>query len=172
MTSQNATALAQDNEPVAPRRQRKFLVVVDDTKECRVALRFAAMRARRTRGRLSLVCIVEQHERQNWLGVDDAIRQEKWAEAERILYAMAGEAQDLSTQMPELIIREGKTADMLRKQIEEDPDVSILVLGAATGKEGPGPLVSMIGRGGDKAFPIPVTVVPGNLTDEALEELT
>jgi hypothetical protein len=44
------------------------------------------------------------------------------------------------------------------------------VLAAGGGKDGPGPLVSSIaGRG--NAFPIPVTVVPFDITDEELVAL-
>ena len=55
--------------------------------------------------------------------------------------------------------------------IEDDEDIAILVLAAATGKEGPGPLVSSIGKtAGD--FPIPVAIVPGHLTDEELDAMS
>ena len=40
-----------------------------------------------------------------------------------------------------------------------------------TGKEGPGPLVSSIGKNaGD--FPIPVAIVPGHLSDEELDAMS
>jgi len=73
--------------------------------------------------------------------------------------------------MPELIIREGRRDEQVMQLIREDKDVAILVLAAGTGKEGPGPLVSMVASASEKAFPIPVTVVPGNLTEEALRSL-
>ena len=37
--------------------------------------------------------------------------------------------------------------------------------------EGPGPLVSLIAGPSGNAYPIPVTVVPGNLTDEQVDAL-
>ena len=52
----------------------------------------------------------------------------------------------------------------------KDADIGILVLGAGTGKEGPGPLVSDIAKTAG-TFPIPVAIVPGHLSDEDLEAM-
>ena len=71
---------------------------------------------------------------------------------------------------PELTVREGNPIEEIHKLIEEDQDIAILVLAAGSGKEGPGPLVSAI-AGRNAAFPIPVTVVPQNLSDEDVESL-
>ena len=64
---------------------------------------------------------------------------------------------------PELVVREGKPTEEIHKLIEEDQDIAILVLAAGAAKEGPGPLVASI-AGKAAAFPIPVTVVPQNLS--------
>ena len=71
---------------------------------------------------------------------------------------------------PELVVREGKAVEEIHKLIEEDQDIAILVLAAGGAKEGPGPLVASI-AGKGAAFPIPVTVVPYNLTDEDIDSL-
>jgi hypothetical protein len=58
------------------------------------------------------------------------------------------------------------------KIIEEDLDFGILAPGASTGREGPGPLVSSLAAGTKAGtFPIPVTIVPGNLTIEDIQGL-
>ena len=74
--------------------------------------------------------------------------------------------------MPVLYLREGKPADEILKLLDEEPGISILVLGAGTGKKGPGPLVTSIAGKLSGKFPIPITVVPGNLSLEKLDELT
>jgi len=71
---------------------------------------------------------------------------------------------------PELVIREGKAVEEIHKLIEADQDIAILVLAAGAAKEGPGPLVASI-AGKAAAFPIPVTVVPQNLSDEEIDSL-
>ena len=71
---------------------------------------------------------------------------------------------------PELVVREGKPTEQIHQLIEEDQDIAILVLAAGAAKEGPGPLVASI-AGKGAAFPIPVTVVPQNLSDEDIASL-
>jgi hypothetical protein len=72
---------------------------------------------------------------------------------------------------PERVIRDGEKSEQILKLIDEDEDIAILVLAAATGKEGPGPLVASIGKSAD-AYPIPVAIVPGHLNDEELDALS
>ena len=56
--------------------------------------------------------------------------------------------------------------------IDEDPDIRILVLGASSGAEGPGPLVALMAGKMAGTMHIPVTVVPGNLAESQVDELT
>lgn len=150
---------------------RKFLVVVDGTPESEVALKFAARRALHTNGVVALFAILEPGDFQHWLGVESIMREEARQEAEAILHRLAAQVNDLTGRLPELIIREGKKAEQLKELIEEDHSIAILVLAAGTGKEGPGPLVQLVASAAENAFPIPVTVVPGSLTDEEIEVL-
>jgi hypothetical protein len=73
---------------------------------------------------------------------------------------------------PELVTREGRALDEVRALLKEDRAIAILVLAAGTANEGPGPLVSLIAGPAAGAYPIPVTVVPGSLTDEQIDALT
>ncbi len=150
---------------------RKFLVITDTSNECRVATRFAARRAQHTNGIVTLLCIIGPSDVQQWAGVERVMREEAHEEAERLLHELAKSVNDLTGNMPELIIREGRTEEEIRALVGEDSAISILVLGAGTSKEGPGPLVSAIAGKGDPGYTIPVTVVPGNLTNEAIDAL-
>jgi nucleotide-binding universal stress UspA family protein len=151
--------------------KRKFLAVVDATEECRVALRFAARRAQHTDGVVSLIYIIPPADFQQWAGVERKIREEAREEAERALHEAAKTVNEIVGATPEFIIREGRPADEIRAIIKEDRSICILVLAAGTSKEGPGPLVSLIVDPSGNAYPIPVTVVPGNLTDEQVDAL-
>ena len=148
---------------------RVFLVVVDKTEEMNVALRFACRRARHSGGRVALLCVIEPAEFQHWMAVEDLMREEARSEGEQLLQRLAAQVNELAGAMPVLYVREGKVRDELFKLLEEEPSISILVLGANTGSRGPGPLVSaltgkMIGK-----LRVPVTVVPGNLADEKID---
>ncbi len=149
-------------------RPRKFLVVVDKTPECQVALRFATRRAQHTGGRVTLMCPATPGDFQQWRGVEEIMKDEAHAEAEALLHAAAKTVNDLSGILPELVIPYGLVTDCLARLLKEDKDISILVLASGVGKEGPGPLVSMFGTA---VQAIPVTIVPGNFTDEQIDAL-
>ncbi len=157
-------------EGAAPRR--KFLIVADGSPECRVALRFAALRAGLTGGCVSLLYVITPADFQHWRAVEDRMKEEARAEAESVLHTLASEMFDLVGLMPELLIREGDYEDEVVGAIKDDPEIHVLVIGAGIGKEGPGPLVNMVAGKSGAGFSIPVTVVPGNLSNEAIDELS
>lgn len=151
---------------------RKFLCVIDGTPECDRAVVYAATRAARTGGVLVLLYVIPPGDFQHWRGVEEVMRAEAMDEAEAQLTRMAERTRALVAIDPELVIREGKPAEAINALIDEDRDLSILVLAAAVGNEGPGPLISSIAAKSSTGFPIPVTIVPGNLSDDEITSLT
>lgn len=145
--------------------RRKFLVVVDDTVECDRAVVFAARRAEHTGGVLVLLYVVDDADFRGFLGVEQVMRAEARAEAERVLFRVTERVAQIAEIIPEGVVREGTRAGEVVRLIEEDEDVAVLVLAAGTGSEGPGPLVTSLGRASG-TFPVPITIVPGHLSDE------
>ena len=150
-------------------RPRKFLVVVDKSQECNVALRFATRRAMATGGRVTLLCVTGAADFQQWRGVEEIMKDEAHQEAENLIHAAAKKANELSGIICELVIAEGRASDCLPELLKNDPEISILVLAAGTAKDGPGPLVASVGTASN--YPIPVTIVPGGLSDTDIDEL-
>lgn len=150
--------------------RRKFLAIIDDTPECERAVAYASKRAGSTNGVLVLLYVIEPDDFQHWLGVEKIMREEATATANAALDGHAAKVREKLGIEPELVVREGRPADEIHKLIEDDQDIAILVLAAGAGKEGPGPLVASI-AGKGAAFPIPVTVVPQNLSDEDIDSL-
>ena len=150
---------------------RIFLVVVDETEEMRVALRFACRRARNTGGRVALLYVIEPSDFQHWQAVGDLMREEARSEGEQLLQKLAAQVNELAGNIPALHVREGKVRDELMKLLEEEPSISILVLGANTGSRGPGPLVSALTGKLVGKLRVPLTIVPGNLSDEAVDAI-
>ena len=149
--------------------KRKYLVVIDDTEECDRAVFWAAKRAGRTKSQIVMLRVIETAERnQQWLGVADIMLAEQMEAAKLALDKYAARAKKISNVKVDMVIREGDTNDQIAKLIDEDVDIGILVLAAATGKEGPGPLVSNLAKTAGQ-FPIPVAIVPGHLSDEDIE---
>lgn len=151
-----------------PAQARKFLVVVDKTAECKVAVRFAARRAQHTGGRVSLLCVAAPVDFQQWGGVEEIMMDEAHQEAEERISEAAQAINDLTGIMPELLIEHGQETDVLLELIKRDRDISILVVASSSDKEGPGPVVKLFAT---KVQAIPVTIVPGNLSDEEVDEL-
>ncbi len=149
--------------------RRKFLVVIDETPECSRALYYAALRAQHTGGAVVLLYVIGPTDFQHWLGVENIMRAEAMEAAENTLGRFAEMIREYSNIEPELVIREGASrAEEIVKLIEEDEDIAILVLAAATDKEGPGPLVTALAGKAAGTFPVPITIVPGHLDDAAI----
>ena len=149
----------------------KFMVVVDETSECERAAHFAARRASRTAASLLMLAVVTPPDNFEWVGVGEAMLAEETADAEDRLEAAAAKVRADAGIDPEKVIRVGTKTEEIVKMIEEDEDISFLVLAAGTGSEGPGPLVSTIAGKTASTFPIPVVIVPGSLTDEEIDAL-
>jgi nucleotide-binding universal stress UspA family protein len=150
---------------------RIFLVVVDDTEEMRVALRYAALRARHTGGKVALLYVIEPSDLQQWMAVESLMREERREEAEALLQQLSGEVAELCGSLPVVYIREGRRRDELLALLDEEPTISILVLAAGTGAEGPGPLVTQLVGKMSGRMRVPITVVPGSLSDEQIAAL-
>ena len=152
--------------------KRKFLVMVDETPECESALAFAASRAQRTGGHLALLYVIEPGiEFQHWLGIEEVAREEGHNKARAVfrLFGRKLKAMGFEHLEPEEIVREGAKAEAILKVVEDDQDIGVLVLGASKDPAGPGPLVSTLAGGGHVGhFPVPITVVPGNLSIEEI----
>jgi nucleotide-binding universal stress UspA family protein len=150
----------------------KFLVVIDDTPECDRAVYFASRRALRTGASVVMLRVIETHDRnQQWLGVADIMRAEAHEEANAVLNRHEARISSITGVKPERVIREGEKADEMLKLIEEDEDIAVLILAAASSKEGPGPLVTSLAKSAG-TFPIPVALVPGHLSDADLDSMS
>jgi nucleotide-binding universal stress UspA family protein len=150
----------------------KFLVVIDDTPECDRAIYYASRRAARIGATVVMLRVIETLDRnQQWLGVADIMRAEAHEDAKAALDRAAARANALAGITPERVIREGETAQEILAVIEEDEDIAVLILAAGTGKEGPGPLVSNLGKTAG-TYPIPIGIVPGHLGDEDLDAMS
>ena len=64
------------------KHRSKFLVIVDDSEELGVAVRFASIRAASTKGGIVLLKIIEHHDPQHWQSVEEIILQEARDEAQ------------------------------------------------------------------------------------------
>lgn len=151
--------------------KRTYLVVIDDSPEARVALRFAARRAIKTDGLVEVLAIVEPQDFVQWGGVQAAIEEEQKLRIEGIVSGAVGEIMDESGLKPSIVIRSGEPTKVVRDYVGERMEIAALVLGAAPSGS-PGPLVAHFTGTDAGKLPCPVMIIPGSLDDERLEQLS
>jgi nucleotide-binding universal stress UspA family protein len=134
-------------------------------------MRFAAMRAARTGGGVEVLAVIPPEEFNHWIGVSDIMRSEARERIEVHFEVFAKWMRDRQGIDPELVIREGEPIQEILAQVKDDPEIGVLVLGAGTDKKGPGPLVTQLTKNAG-SLPIPMTIVPGDLSKERLEAIT
>ena len=151
--------------------KRTYLVVVDDSPEARVALRFAARRAAKTSGRMEVLGIVEPQDFVQFGGVQAAMEEEQRLRIEGVVSAAIGEILDESGVEANIVIQQGEAVKAVRDYVGERTEVAALVLGAAPSGN-PGPLVANFTGTDAGKLPCPVMLIPGSLSDERLEQLS
>lgn len=149
---------------------RKFLVVLDDSRECLNAIRFAALRASHTGGGVTILSVIPPEEFRHWAGVGEVMRAEARERIEAHFEIFAKWMRDKHAIQPELVIREGNPVDEILGLIRDDPKIAILVLGAGSDRSGPGPLVTQLSRNSG-SLPVPITIVPGTMDKARMESI-
>ena len=164
--------MSEQQPPTQAKRDRVFLVVVDDSPEREVALRYACLRARNGGGRVALLRVVEPVGLVEWAGVGVMMAEERREEAEKLLAGLATQVREITGGLPILLIREGEPRDELLALIEEDPRISVLVLASAPGGNSPGPLIAALTGRYAQRVRVPLTIVPGGLQADELDRVT
>jgi len=150
---------------------RTYLVVVDETEEAEIALRFAARRAAKTGGAVQILAIVAPQEFVAWGSVQATIEAEAEEHAQEVARRALGLLDEERGVIPRIVVKHGDPVAAIQDAIAENPDVAALVLGAAKGGA-PGPLVSYFAGAGSSVLPCPLMIIPGALTREALDRLS
>jgi nucleotide-binding universal stress UspA family protein len=151
---------------------RKFMVIVDRSAELRAAVRFSCRRALHTGGQVLLFSCVPKRDSHFFASIGELMEREALSEAEDVLKTVAADVHAQIGVFPLVVLREGDTMDQLLTVIQDDPTISVLVLGAGTGPEGPGALITALSGSLAGRILIPVTIVPGHLTDAQVDALT
>ena len=150
----------------------KYLVCVDDSDVARVALRFASMKAKRRGGIVEVLHVLQPADFQSLSIVADKMREERREEAEALLQQITKEAYDYSGLTPSINLKEGQLGNVIVETALEDPDVNMLVLGASPKGTGHGKLAAWLAEQLGDTLLVPMMLVPGNLTEQQIEELS
>lgn len=162
-TSKKTTPVA---EPV-------YLLVVDSSAEFQIALVYAAKLAQSKGARLALLHALDKEDFfQHWGGVQERLHEEYRKEAEAELFAAADVINKHSHSIPVVYLEEaGNKADIILNTIDSDQNITKLILGGDANSKSPGPLVAYFAGKGLNKLTVPLTVVPGNMSADRLDEL-
>ncbi len=152
------------------KHRSKFLVIVDDSKELNVAIRFAAKRAQSTKGGVILLNVIEQFDPQQWQSIEDIILQEAREKAQEKLQKWSKVINDFANIVPELMVKEGVISEKIIETLEEDNAIRFLVLAAAEADQ-PGPLVSLLAGQKSGKLPVPLVIIPQGLSEDVIDDL-
>ncbi len=152
------------------KHRSKFLVIVDDSKELNVAIRFAAKRAQSTKGGVILLNVIEQFDPQQWQSIEDIILQEAREKAQEKLQKWSKVINDFADIVPELMVKEGVISEKIIETLEEDNAIRFLVLAAAEADQ-PGPLVSLLAGQKSGKLPVPLVIIPQGLSEDVIDDL-
>lgn len=150
---------------------RTYLVVVDETPEAEVALRFAARRAAKTGGAVQILALIPPTEFVQWGGVQATIEEEARQRAEALVMGAAGTLMQESGIRPTITVKQGEPVSLVRKTLDENEGIAALVLGAAA-IGAPGPLVAHFAGSEAGSLPCPIMVIPGSLDRDAVDRLS
>ena len=153
-------------------KQRIFLVLVDNTEEMKSALKFACLRANSSGGLVALAHVIEDSiGGENWLAVSDLSKMQAREDAEKLLSKYSDQVIRFTGTTPTLYIREGVLAEEVAGLVEDEKSISTIVLAASTSQANPGPVISYFLHQGIGSMRIPITIVPGKISDKVLEDL-
>ncbi|MBS0255199.1 MAG: universal stress protein [Proteobacteria bacterium] len=149
---------------------RTYLVIMDETDEARVALRFATRRAANTKGAVHLLALVPRQPFLAFGGLQATMEAESVERAHALLADAAGSVAASGTD-PVVAVAQGDGVTVVRDYLAQHPEVTALVLAAAR-EGGPGPLVSHFTGAGLGQLPCPLFIVPGGLSEADIDRLS
>lgn len=149
----------------------KYLVCVNDTEHSRIALKFACARAKKRGSRVDILHVVEPVDFEGFGAIANKMHEENRAKAEAFLEKMADEVKEMSGVTPTLVLKEGNVEGAILSAVQDDIELNMLIVGASPTRGGRHMhITTLVKELGDKLM-IPLVLVPGNLTDQQIEEL-
>jgi len=154
--------------------ERYILVIADKSDEMSIALEYACARSKKTGRKIIIATFIEPLDVLTTQGVTEIMKNEAREEAEKILHSAATMVKEVTGSMPILHIREGEIITELKKLIEEDEKINVLVLAASSNEKerNPGPIINALVTKEISSLRIPVMIVPGNFSKEHISQIT
>ena len=153
---------------------RYILVIADNSPEMNIALEYACARSKKTGRKIIIATFIEPLDVLTTQGISEIMKNEAREEAEKVLNTAATIVKESTGIVPVLHTREGEIISELKKLIEEEEDINVLVLAANTNEnaKNPGPIINALISREISTLRIPVMIVPGNFSKDHISQIT
>ena len=153
---------------------RYILVIADNSPEMNIALEYACARSKKTGRKIIIATFIEPLDVLTTKGISEIMKNEAREEAEKVLNTAATIVKDTTGIVPVLHTREGEIISELKKLIEEEEDINVLVLAANTNEnaKNPGPIINALISREISTLRIPIMIVPGNFSKDHISQIT
>ena len=153
---------------------RYILVVADNSSEVHIALEYACARSKKTGRKIIIATFIEPLDVLTTQGISEIMKNEAREEAEKVLNTAATIVKEATGIVPILHTREGEIIPELKKLIEEEEGINVLVLAANTNEneKNPGPIINALISREISTLRIPVMIVPGNFSKDHISQIT
>ena len=155
-------------------KNRYILVIADNSPEMEIALEYACARSKKTTRKIIIATLIEPLDVLTTQGVTEIMKNEARDEAEKLLQKAANHVKEKTGDIPALSIREGETIVELKKLIEEEKNINVLVLAAKSdpNDKNPGNIITSLLKNEIASLRVPVMIVPGNFSIEHIALIT
>ena len=154
--------------------ERYILVIADNSNEMKIALEYACARSKKTGRKIIIATFVEPIDVLTTQGVSEIMKNEAREEAESRLKEAASFVKNKTGELPALSLREGETIIELKKLIDEEKNINVLVLAAKSDEKNkdPGPIITSLVSNEITNLRVPIMIVPGNFSEEYISQIT
>ena len=144
------------------KEERYILVIADNSEEMNIALEYACARSKKTGRKIIIATFIEPPEVLTTKGVSEIMKEEaREKKLKKCLKKAASFVKNKIGDLPALSIREGETISELKKLIDEEKTINVLVLAAKLilNNKDPGPIITSLVTNEITNLRIPVMIV-------------
>ncbi|MEM6603793.1 MAG: universal stress protein [Pseudomonadota bacterium] len=154
-------------------KKRTFLCVIDGSPEVKQAIYYTSRRAKKTGAAIMLLGIVPKvtgGSEMMWGDVKNQLEKQNNSDTQKSCDFYRDYISEHTHIDVKYILKQGRATDVIKETLKEHPEIRILVLGTGLG-ENPGPIIKELTSGTTK-LNIPITLVPGDMSEDEIDLLS
>ncbi len=147
-----------------------ILVCLDITSASNLALRYACYKAKKTGFSVHILAVIESSYK-SLLFASEVVGKDKRMQVQEHLKRVIKEVGEETGIIPTISIKEGDVASEIIKEIKDDKDCAMVVLGKSKTSLSDNTVLPIISRRIGNQIKVPVVVVPENMDENYLKRL-